>query len=202
MALRRYWHAAAFLLTCGIVFASCSSPPGVDRYGIPLGDISAQQVAKNPLAHLYYPGSKPFFMLGTGSTSDGPAGAGALVASSATGRQIYAWYTKKLASLGWSFVTDRGCLATEPDCPQYGHDHHGNREGFYLAITNPAFLPQMFGARAPPACTVYEMSYEIFPPGGVRSYGPPLWNGGNGCWWNGSRWSVPNDVPDEVHGAP
>ena len=136
-----------------------------------LGPISARQVAKNPLAHLYFPGSKPFFRFNSGSkegANDGPAGAGTLLTSNATGSQIYAWYTEKLKSLGWTFVTDNGCRDIEASCPQYGHDGHGNREVFYLAVTNPALVVDAFGTSAPAACTVYDMAYEVFPPGGTR----------------------------------
>ena len=186
-------------------FASCASP-GVDNYGMTLGPISAQQVAKNPLAHLYFPGSKPFFRFNSGSkegANDGPAGAGTLLTSNATGSQIYAWYTQKLKSLGWTFVTDNGCRDIEASCPQYGHDGHGNREVFYLAVTNPALVVDAFGTRAPAACTVYDMAYEVFPPGGTRVYQKHLvWNGGDSCWWTGTKWSVPLGTRGFRTGAP
>jgi hypothetical protein len=197
MAFRWHLRTAALLLTSALLLASCSSS-GKDSNGLPNGAISAKAIAKSPLAHLYYPGSKPFYLLDAGSDEQpgsGPAYAGAILTSNATGAQIYAWYRQKLRSLGWSFVTDNGCLDIQPSCPQFGHDGHGQRETFFLAIDSPALLPSVIGRTPPPACTVYEISYEIYPPGGIRVSGRMRWNGGNQCWWTRNGWREPSDAP-------
>jgi hypothetical protein len=197
MALRRHLRTTALLLTSVLLLASCSSSSG-EGNGIPSGAISAKVIADSPLSHLHYPGSKPFYLLDAGSgeqSGSAPAYAGAILTSSATGAQIYAWYKQKLKSLGWSFVTDNGCLDTQLSCPQFGHDGHGKREAFFLAIDNPALLRSVIGQTPPPACTVYEMSYEIYPPGGIRVPDQMRWNGGNQCWWTGNGWRKPSDAP-------
>lgn len=199
MAVRRHQTDAAILLTCLLTIYGCSSPVArLDRNGLPVGSISAAWVQKQPLSILYYPGSRPFYMLASGSpenSDSGPAYAGAILTSSATGAQIYAWYVRKLRTLGWSFATDDGCLDIQPSCPQFGHVGHGTRETFYLAIDNPILLPSVVGKSPPPACTVYEMAYEVFPPGGISVPRKPTFNGGNECWWTGKGWRKPTDVP-------
>jgi hypothetical protein len=150
------------------------------------------------LSSLYYPGSKPFYKLDSGSpdnSGSGPAYAGAILTSSATGAQIYAWYIHKLRSLGWRFITDNGCLDIQPSCPQFSHVGHGTRETFYLAIDNPMLLPSVIGKSPPPACTVYEMAYEVFPPGGTSVPGKLTFSGGSQCWWTGKGWRKPPDLP-------
>jgi hypothetical protein len=201
MALRRYHRATIVLVTLGVLAASCascSSAVHLDSNGIPVGSISAKWVEESALAHLYFPGSKPFYQLDSGSNESpgsSPAYAGAILTSDATGAQIYSWYIAKLRSLGWGFVTDKGCEDIQPSCPQFGHNGHGQRETLYLAIDDPALLPGVIGKSPPAACTVYEMSYEVFPPGGLRIPAPMRWNGGNQCWWTGTRWQTPSDVP-------
>lgn len=198
MALRRYVRAAALLVAPAFLLASCSSGAALDHNGIPTGPISGSSIAAQPLSHLYYPGSTPFYMLQSGSSEaqgSAPAYAGAILATSATGAQVYSWYLAKLRSLGWTFVTDKGCVDIQPSCPQFGHDGHGTRETFYLAIDNPALLPSVIGRSAPEACTIFEMSYEIFPPGGIRIPSPIRFDGGHQCWWTGGGWHKPSDVP-------
>ena len=202
MASRRYYSAATLLLAACLL-SSCSissSATGTDRYGLTLGPISAQQIARDPLAHLAYPGSVPFFHVHQGtndaSLSDGPAASGTYFTSSATGAQIYAWYQAKLTSLGWSFVTDNGCDGADVTCPQYGHDGHGLRQVFYLGVVDPYRLPISTGAHAPSgACTVYEAAYLIFPPGGIRTHRAAVWNGGSACWWTPQGYRVPAGTP-------
>lgn len=170
------------------------SGPRYDRYGLPVGPISATRVEKQPLSHPYYPGSKPFYFLDSGSSDgpgSGPAYAGAILASDATGAQIYSWYIAKLKSMGWSFVTDDGCVDTQVTCPQFHHDGYGIRESFLWAIDRPTFLQFAIPKAPPPACTIYEMSYQLYPPGGVSVPGYLTWNGGDSCWWTGSGWRTP-----------
>jgi len=188
------------LMTFCLLAASCGGPPAVqlDRNGIPVGHVSADWISKQPISHLYYPNSKPFYSLNSGSdesAGSGPAYAGAILTSNATGAQIYAWYVQKLRSMGWTFITDNGCADVQVSCPQFGHDGHGQREVFLLAVDNPLLLPSVIGKRPPPACTVYEMSYEVFPPGGLRVPGPLRFRGGGQCWWTGTSWHKPSDVP-------
>lgn len=166
--------------------------------GLPTGAVSPQWIGAQSLAHLYYPGSHVFFVLDAGSAETAgsdAAYAGAVLTSAATGAQIYSWYEQKLAQLGWSFVTDNGCVDGQPTCPQFGHRGHGTRETFYLAIDNPTLLPVLIGRTPAAACTVYEIRYELFPPGGIRVPAPMTWNGGNECWWTGHGWHKPADVP-------
>ena len=128
---------------------------------------------------------------------DNPAYAGAILASNATGEQIYAWYTKKLKSLGWSFATDNGCADVQITCPQFGHDGHGIRQNVTIAIDDPTELSGPGGVinvNPPPACTIYEMSYNIYPPGSLRVPGEWAWNGGTQCWWTKTGWRIPTDV--------
>jgi hypothetical protein len=200
VAIRRHRTAATIIVTFCLLTAcgGSSSAIRLDRNGLPVGGISAGWVKKQPLSSLYYPGSRPFYMLDSGSSEDsgdGPAYAGAILTSSATGAQIYAWYISKLRSRGWSFLTDDGCLDIQPSCPQFDHAGHGSRETFYLAIDNPMQLPSVIGKRPPPACTVYEIAYEVFPPGGISVPGKLTFNGGNECWWTGKSWHQPADVP-------
>lgn len=200
MAIRRHLTAAAILLTLCLLTAcgGSSSTTRLDGNGLPVGSIGAGWVQKQPLSSLYYPGSRPFSMLASGSPENndsGPAYAGAILTSSATGAQIYSWYISKLRSLGWNFITDDGCADIQLSCPQFGHVGHGTREIFYLAIDNPILLPSVIGKSPPPACTVYEMSYEVFPPGGISVPRKMTFSGGNECWWNGKRWHQPPDVP-------
>lgn len=165
---------------------------------LPSGAISPKWIGTQSLAHLYYPGSHVFFVLDAGSpeTSGSDAAyAGAVLTSSATGAQIYSWYEQQLAKLGWSFVTDNGCVDGQPTCPQFGHRGHGTRETFYLAIDNPTLLTVLIGRTPPAACTVFEIRYEIFPSNGVRVPAPMTWNGGSECWWTGKGWHKPADVP-------
>ena len=82
-SLRYRYYEAATLLLAACLLASCSSSLSMkktDRYGPTLGPISAQQIARDALAHLAYPGSVPFFHVHQGtndaSLSDGPAGSG------------------------------------------------------------------------------------------------------------------------------
>ena len=200
MALLRHLRAPGFLLALAALAASCggSSAVSLDSNGIPKGAVSAQWIQQASLSHLYYPGSKPFYSINAGSpetAGSAPADAGAILTSDATGAQIYAWYVRTLRAMGWTFVTDKGCLDIQPSCPQFGHDGHGQREAFFLAIDNPALLPSVIGRSAPPACTVYEVSYQIFPPGGIRVGSPMRWDGGHQCWWTGTAWTVPPGVP-------
>lgn len=198
MVLRRHLDAAAVLVASAILLASCGGRTPLDHNGIPTGSISGAWMTSQPLSQLYYPGSTPFYMLQSGSSEAqgaAPAFAGAILATSATGAQVYSWYLSRLRSLGWSFVTDKGCVDIQPSCPQFGHDGHGTRETFYLAIDDPSQLPSVLGRSAPQACTVYEMSYEIFPPGGIRVPSPMRFDGGHQCWWTGRGWQKPSDVP-------
>ncbi len=116
----------------------------------------------------------------------------------ATGAEIYSWYTKKLASMGWKFGNDGGCPDWAVTCPQYYHAGHGNRELFVIAIDDPTSDP--FGippSKIPPACTVYDMSYQIFSPGGTSVNIPSMgWNGGTQCWWTKKGWRFPPDAVD------
>jgi len=180
---------------------ACSNGAGtvpLDRNGIPIGPISVHWMQRQPLAKLYYPGSKPFYQLGGGSDEkpgSAPAFAGAIVTSSATGAQIYQWYFRKLNALGWHFVTDNGCSSVELDCPQFGYTGHGIRQVFVLGVDSPQELPFVIGRMPPPACTVFEMRYEIFPPGGLRVPRPGLsFSGGHKCWWTGTHWRKRADM--------
>ncbi|MCL4445624.1 MAG: hypothetical protein M1134_01935 [Actinobacteria bacterium] len=204
MALHRHVNAAASLLTAalalGIVLAACGySGPAHDRYGNPLGPITLKEMESNPLSHLYYPGSHVFYRDGLGSNdganSVGPAFAGAILTSNATGAQIYSWYIKTLAKKGWYFVTDGGCPQTQVTCPQFSEKGHGIRPGFMIAIDDPTALRDVIGKSPPPACTVYEMQYQMFPPGGVSVPGALTWDGGHSCWWTNGHWSVPVGTP-------
>lgn len=169
-----------------------------DSNGIPAGPISLQWMQRSPLAHLYYPGAKPFYFLGAGSDEQpgsAPAFAGAILTSTVTGAQIYHWYFRELSKLGWHFVTDNGCSSVQLDCPQFDHDGHGIREDFLVAIDSPTELPFVIGRMPPHACTVYEMSYQIFPPGGTEVPRPGLsFSGGTKCWWTGTTWTKRADM--------
>lgn len=133
--------------------------------------------------------------LGRGAPGSPPAFAGAILTSSATGAQIYQWYFRKLKSLGWYFVTDNGCSSIQLNCPQFGHTGHGTREVFFLGVDSPQELPTVIGRMPPHACTVYEVSYEIFPSGGVRVPRPGLsFSGGRKCWWTGTQWRKRADM--------
>ncbi|HUC15904.1 MAG TPA: hypothetical protein VMS00_15750 [Acidimicrobiales bacterium] len=202
MAFRRHYYAATLLVAAACLLSSCSTPAGgTDKNGLPLGPISANQISHSALAHLIYPGSVPFSHIHQGTTdasmSDGPAASGAFYTSSATGAEIYAWYRSKLASLGWTYLTDNGCNTPDVTCPQYGHDGHGNREVFYLGIVDPYRLSVSTGTHAPGgACTVYDASYLIYPPGGIRAPRPQVyWSGSNACWWTPKGYSVPAGTP-------
>ncbi len=197
MAPLRHIHAQACVLTAMLfLVASCGySGPKYDRYGIPLGPISYHYVEKNPLSHLYYPGSKVLYLLSNGSSdgpNSGPAYAGAVLTSNATGEQIYSWYIKKLKSMGWSFASDNGCATTQVTCPQFTLVHGSPRTIFTVAIDRPTLLRYVIPRSPPPACTVYEMSYEIDsgPGSGIRT--PITWNGGNQCWWTKGGWHTPD----------
>ena len=48
------------------------------------------------------------------------------------------------------------------------------REAFCLGVDSPQELPTVIGRMPPHACPVYEVSYEIFPAGGVRVPRPGL----------------------------
>jgi len=203
MALRRYHRTFPLILAtllASTLALGCSTSPAqqTDRNGIPVGPVSAQRIARQPLSHLFYPGSKPFYRLDAGSPEtrgSGPAYAGAILTSSATGAQIYAWYIKTLRNAGWSFITDNGCADIQPSCPQFGHNRHGKREVLFLAIDDPLELPSVIGKKPPPACTVYEVRYQLFPPGGIRIPGRLMFDGGHHCWWTGRSWHKPADVP-------
>jgi hypothetical protein len=201
MEIRRNHRAAACLVALAVLLSACNSSSTtvrLDKNGIPIGPISAQWMEKQPLSHLYYPGSKPFYLIDSGSDEgphSGPAEAGAVLTSDATGSQIYSWYITTLKSMGWSFVTDKGCLDIQPSCPQFGHNGHSNRQGVTIAIDNPSLLPSVIGKSPPPDCTVYEVRYEIFPPGGLTVPSPMQFSGGNRCWWTATGWHRPSDVP-------
>lgn len=205
--LHRY-DRAAVLVALALIAAACSHVVGLSNNasavklnsnGLPVGAVSAQWITKQPLSHLYFPGSKPFYVLD--SAGPNPAYAGAILTSNATGAQVYSWHIATLKARGWSFITDNGCTNIQPSCPQFGHNRHGQRESFYLAVDNPALLPSVIGKSAPAACTVYEIRYEVFPSGGLRVPAPMQWNGGNQCWWSESRsgseagWHTPTGTP-------
>jgi len=205
MAFRRHhrthrltavWIAAAVLFTA----AACSGGASTTRggTGIPSGPISVHWMQRQRLVRLYYPGAKPFYQLGGGSPEtpgSAPAFAGAILTSGATGAQIYHWYFRKLTALGWRFITDNGCSSVELNCPQFGHVGHGIRQVFVLGVDSPQELPFVIGRMPPPACTVYEMRYEIFPPGGTRIPRPGLsFSGGRKCWWTGAHWRKRADM--------
>jgi hypothetical protein len=161
-----------------VAIAACGGGSGtvrLDKNGIPIGPISLEWMEGQPLAHLYYPGAKSFYLLGAGSDEKpgcAPAYAGAILTSRSTGAQIYQWYFRELSKLGWHFVTDNGCSSVQLDCPQFDHTGHGISEGFLIAIDSPTELPFVIGHAPPHACTVFEMSFEVFPREALRSPGP------------------------------
>jgi hypothetical protein len=184
--------AGAVLVAAAACGGGGQSTVRLDRDGVPIGPISLQWMQAQALSHLYYPGAKPFYLLGAGSDEkpgSAPAFAGAILTSPATGAQIYQWYFRELNKLGWHFVTDNGCSSVQLDCPQFDHTGHGIREGFLIAVDSPTELPQVIGRMPPHACAVYEMSYEIFPPAGTEIPRPGLsFSGGQKCWWTGTTW--------------
>lgn len=193
--------AALLAAAAMLAAAACGSGNGaarLDRNGIPEGAISVHWMLRQSLSSLYYPQSKPIYLLGAGSSENpgsSPAFAGAVLTSTSTGAQIYQWYFHKLKTLGWYFVTDNGCSSVQLDCPQFGHTGHGIREGFVIGVDSPTELPFVIGNMPPPACTVYEMSYEIYPPGGLRVPRPGLtFSGGHKCWWTGTHWRKRADM--------
>ncbi len=202
MARLRYIHATALVLALSVLAGSCASGAfngHYDKNGVPNGYLSYSWMNKQPLSHLYYPGSKVVIHVGGGgNVGANPALAGALLVSNATGAEIYSWYTKKLASMGWKFGNDNGCPDWAVTCPQYYHAGHGHRELFVIAIDDPTSDP--FGippSKIPPACTVYDMSYQIFSPGGTSVNIPSMgWNGGTQCWWTKKGWRFPPDAVD------
>ena len=81
------------------------------------------------------------------------------------------------------------------DCPQFGHTGHGIREVFFVGVDSPQELPFVIGRMPPHACTVYEVRYEIFGPGGLRVPRPGLsFSGGYKCWWTGTHWRKRADM--------
>lgn len=199
----RTYHLTAASLAAVTLFTAtaCSGGAGavrLDRNGIPIGPISVRWMQRQRLAQLYYPRSRPFYQLGSGSAEKpgtAPAFAGAVLTSGATGAQIYQWYFRKLKALGWHFITDNGCSSVQLDCPQFGHTGHGIRQVFFLGVDSPQELPFVIGRMPPPACTVFEISYEIFPPGGLRVPRPGLsFSGGHKCWWTGTHWRKRADM--------
>lgn len=189
---------AAIILAASAACGSGSGTRQLDHNGVPVGPISLHWTQAQPLAHLYYPSAKPFYLLGAGSDEkpgSAPAYAGAILTSGATGARIYQWYFRELSRLGWHFVTDNGCSSVQLDCPQFDHTGHGIRESFVIAVDSPAELPFVIGRMPPHACTVYEMSYQVFPPGGtqVRRAGMSF-SGGHQCWWTGTGWRSRPDM--------
>lgn len=108
----------------------------------------------------------------------------AATAACGGGAQIYQWYFHKLSKLGWHFITDIGCSSVQLDCPQFDRTGHGIREDFMIAVDSPAELPFVIGRMPPRACAVFEMSYQVFAPGGTQVARPGLsFSGGHQCWW-------------------
>jgi hypothetical protein len=110
---RRIVLAAVAVAIFGALTGGCASKSGVrlDAFGVPVNSpVTRAQLAALPEANLRYPGSVEVKAIGSDevATKDpepDPAYAGAILTTTATQSQLYAWYTQWLTSRGYQQVT-------------------------------------------------------------------------------------------------
>jgi hypothetical protein len=169
---RRTLQYTAIGLVAGAVLAGAvlttralTASPALDANGLPTGPVSYAFIQARPEASLMYPGSKMFSQFGGGESVEAFVGRqnadiGAVMTTSASQDQIYAWYRTQLGSRGWTFLGPSAVLSTETSSQGY---NRGTREVFLVGIIDPTGLRDTLGRGLPPGVIGYEYSYAIEP---------------------------------------
>ena len=141
-----------------------SSGLRTDADGLPLGPLSYQFVNSRQPAHLVYPNAKTLRVIGHGEShypADGvtnSATAGAILATSDSPEQIYAWYDEHLKTDGWKTYQLAALLSTQRSARGY---QRRTREFFVVAIDDPRQLGAAIGSQMPAGGTLFEYTYTI-----------------------------------------
>ena len=165
-----------FLITLGAVFGIWFKWFRVryDQYGIPSAPVSYEFVSSKPEAKLFYPNGKIYAPFGSGQESLWPEGtgygvafAGAVMVTTDSPEQIYAWYRDWLLSHGWQYSDYQpghgGSQSSLQDYVKNGQKWDSSRESFYIAINNPKLIIGAVGngKQIPANTTVFEFDYII-----------------------------------------
>lgn len=173
MVLRRYGRAAAAICAALIVVGAVAlakhgsgNGPGqqLDASGLPMSPVSYDFAKSRPEAELHYPGSTVFRVIGGGEqhfagSSSSSAFAGAILTTSASADEIYAWYDAQLTARNWTpFALGTG--GAQKSVKGY---ERGSRERFNVGIDDPKLLGDVLGRPAPTGTTTFEIRYLIAP---------------------------------------
>lgn len=159
--------AAALALGVWLLLHRCGGLPGCDAQALPLGPVTAADIKSHPEGHLLYPRAKLYWTIGGAETSDpieggtNPAFAGAILTSSGSAGDIFAWYRQWMFSNGWQIDSQR---IGSTVCLSYVGFKRGARERFVVAVDDPRLLGDVLGTRVPTdRGTVFEIRYQILP---------------------------------------
>lgn len=169
MVRDEHGRAALLLTLLGILLAACTTQPartGLDADGLPLGPVTYKEVSAHPEATLYYPGATVLSLRGSDErtymiTNRSAAFAGAVLSTTDSADQVYAWYQHWLTAHGWSaceVVRTLDQISVQGYC-------RGHREHFTIAVDNPQFLRPSPGQASTAAVTTFETAYLIAPAG-------------------------------------
>ncbi len=141
-----------------------SSGPRTDADGLPLGAVSYQFVNSRPPAHLIYPNTKVLRVIGHDESRYPAEGvtnsafAGAILVTTDSPDQIYAWYQHHIAAYGWKTYRLAALLSTQRSARGY---QRGSREIFVVAIDDPRQWGAAVGSQMPAGGTLFEYTYTI-----------------------------------------
>lgn len=165
--------ALAFAFVVGSSLGACARPStsaaptdsALDSTGLPVGPVSETFVRSRPEAQLVYPGSQTVWPFWNGELSNYPdsgkssAFAGAVLASTDSADQIYAWYQSWLTGHGWT-TTPFLRAAGQPSIQGY---KRGDRELFSVAMDDPTAISRTIGQPVPADRNIFEFRYMIEP---------------------------------------
>ncbi len=144
-----------------------------DQYGIPSRPVSYEFISSKPEAKLFYPTGTVVQPFGDGQKKSlysksgyGVAFAGAVMSSTDSPEQIYAWYRDWLLSHGWTLFDDdfKTLVDTQTSKQAYTKnnlDWGDSRETFYVAMNDPKVISEAIGKKVPASTTIFEFEYAI-----------------------------------------
>ena len=131
---------------------------------LPPAPVTYEAVSSRPPAHLLYPGAATVRVIGAGESvypaesTRNSAFAGAIVSTSDSPAQVYAWYRSRLTPDGWTPYQLAALLSTQISAQGY---RRGAREFFVVAIDDPGPLSSVLGNQALIGSTIVEFRYTI-----------------------------------------
>ena len=141
--------------------ADASSDVRIDRFGLPVNQpITRAELGRHAEARLDYPGSRVVKVIGSDEIAKpnddpDPAYAGAILVTTASPAQLYAWYARWLTSRGYQQVTYYR-MSDQPSGVAWRAPR--GREQVQIAVFDPGqlYAQQHLNAVPPPGGLVYE----------------------------------------------